>query len=134
MVTQQITKFKVEVTDVLNDGFIGKNEDLKRDTRIQDKSLLENKFSSGDKLAITIDVIDEKDVKKDKNGKEFYVAINQFSGNGFYTKAVKEYDNWKRIFLYEARGMLMFPDDEWERLEINDIIKVSIKKANGKNK
>ena len=128
MVTQLKASFRVNVTDVLDNGFIGKSEESKRNARIQDKSLLNNNFKDGDHLIITIEVIDVGDVKNDKPNSEFYVAINEFATNGgFYTKAIKEYENWKRAFLYEERGMIIFPNDDWERFEVNDIIKVIIK-------
>ena len=130
MVTQLTTSFKVEIIEVLKDGFIGKNVDWKGELRIQDKSLQKNNFFNKDQLTVTIDVIEEDDVKEDKNGKEFCVAVNEFSGNGFYTKAVKEYENrLKRVFWFEERGMIMFPNDEWDDFEMNDIIRVSIKKG-----
>ena len=127
MATQLIILFKVEIIDVLNNGFIGKDYNSKK-ARIQDTSLFDNEFIEGQRLLVTIEVIDGNDVKEDKRGKEFYVAINEFTNNGFYTKAVKEYEGLKRVFWYEERGMIMFPNDDWEKFEINDIIKVSIKR------
>jgi len=130
MVTQLTTSFKVEIIEVLDNGFIGKDTDSGKNIRVQDVSLLENNFSTGDRLKLTIDVIEEEDVKEDKRGKEFYVVVNEFRGGGFYTRAVKEYENrFKRVFLFEERGMIMFPNDEWGRFEVNDIIKIMIKKA-----
>jgi len=128
MVTQLTTSFKVEIIDALNNGFIGKSSDFKKELRIQDKSLLKNNFSNGDNLIVTIEVIEEEDVREDKNGTEFYAAVNEFTGNGFYIKAIKEYENrLLRVFLFEQRGMIMFPNDDWNDFEVNDIIKVTIK-------
>ena len=132
MATQLITSFKVEIIDVLNNGFIGKDYNSKK-ARIQDTSLFGNDFIEGQRLLVAIEVIDENDVKEDKKEKEFYVAINEFTNYGFYTKAVKEYEGLKRVFWYEERGMIMFPNDDWERFEVNDIIKVSIKKYERNN-
>ena len=129
METQLTPSFNIEIIDTLNNGFIGKDNNFKRRLRIQDTSLKGHNFSNGDKLKITIELIEEEDIKEDKKGKEFYVAINEFANNGFYTKAIKEYENrFKRVFLFEERGMIIFPNDDWERFEVGDVIRVSIKK------
>ncbi|MEK0369307.1 MAG: hypothetical protein QQN62_06880 [Nitrosopumilus sp.] len=129
MVTPLTISFKVEIIDVLNNGFIGTSKDFKKKARIQDKSLTNNNLSNGDNIEVKIEVIDESDVGTD-NSNEFYVAINEFATNGgFYTKAIKEYENrFKRAFWFEERGMIIFPNEDWERFEVNDIIKVSIKR------
>ncbi len=130
MVTQLKASFKVKIIDVLDNGFIGKDNGFKKKLRVQDTSLKGDAFFEDEELTVTIEVIDEKDVKEDKPNKEFYVAINEFATNGgFYTKAIKEYENrLKRVLLFEERGMIIFPNDEWESFEVNDIIKVSIRK------
>lgn len=129
MITPQIIiSFELEIIDVLNDGFIG--TELKKESRISDKfALSNNSFKIGDSVQIKISVINEEDIKKDKQGKEFYCVINELTNNGLYTKSYDEnVSRFKRRFWYESRGMITFPREEFNRFEVGDILKVEIKK------
>lgn len=127
MATELISSTRLKIVDVVGDGFFGINQNNNK-ALVKDKFALKNNgYKIGDVVEVNIELVDEKDVRKEKKGKEFYCAINDFTNNGFYTKNYKEYENWKRLFLYESRGMMTFLND-YNRFNLNDIIKVKIRR------
>lgn len=135
METPQITiLFELKITDVLSDGFIGTDVGttklFKKKSLIKDKfALRENNFKKDDIVKIKISTIDESKIKEDKKGKEFYCVIFELTNSGFYTKKYDENENrFSRIFLYEARGMITFTKEEFERFDVGDIIKIEVRK------
>jgi len=130
METKLIIKFQLEITNVLKDGFIGKEvkEGLfRKDARLQDKFALTKGFNEGDIVWVTIETINENEIGED-NPRIFYRLINELTFYGFFTKIyTKKEDIFKRFFKFEETGMIILFDEE-DRFELGDIVKISVRK------
>ncbi len=135
METKLIIRFQLEITNVLKDGFIGKEVKLgwfRKEARLQDKFTLTNGFKEGDIIWVTIETINENEIKEDKKSSPitFYRLINELTFYGFFTKLyTKNEDIFKRFFKFEETGMVILFDKE-DRFEVGDILKISVKNGN----
>ena len=133
METKLIINFQLEITNVLKDGFIGKEVKsglFRKDARLQDKYISVEGFKDGGIIQVTIETINEDEIKKDRksNPKVFYRIINQLTFYGFFTKLfTKKEDRFKRFFKFEETGLVILFNEE-DRFEIGDIVKISVKK------
>ena len=133
METKLIINFQLEITNVLKDGFIGKEVKsglFRKDARLQDKYISVEGFKDGGIIQVTIETINEDEIKKDRksNPKVFYRIINQLTFYGFFTKLfIKKEDRFKRFFKFEETGLVILFNEE-DRFEIGDIVKISVKK------
>lgn len=126
-----IIRFQLEITNVLKDGFIGKEIKsglFRKDARLQDKFALTNGFKEGDIVQVIVETINENEISKDKiNPRIFYRLINELTFYGFFTKLyTKKEDIFKRFFKFEETGMVILFDEE-DRFETGDILKISVK-------
>lgn len=132
METKLTIKFQLEITNVLKDGFIGKEVKsglFRKEARLQDKFALTNGFKNGDIVQVTIETINENEIAEDKiSPRIFYRLINELTFYGFFTKLyTKNEDIFKRFFKFEETGMIILFDEE-DRFEIGDILKISVRK------
>ena len=133
METKLIINFQLEITNVLKDGFIGKEVKsglFRKDARLQDKYISVEGFKDGGIIQVTIETINEDEIKKlrKSNPKVFYRIINQLTFYGFFTKLfTKKEDRFKRFFKFEETGLVILFNEE-DRFEIGDIVKISVKK------
>ena len=120
--------FKIKITDIINNGFIGTSPNTKKVFRLQDKSLNGHKFKVNQVLDISIVDISKEEIGNDINGKKFYCVVNEFTNNGFYTKTFDENESiFKRAWRFDERGMFTFPKGFEDEIEYGDILKVEIK-------
>lgn len=126
-------QFRLKIRRILIDGFEGIDTEqkqlFKQESTIRDKfALKDTRLKVGDDIIVTIEVITKDNIKEDRKDKEFYCVVNELTNNGFYTKRYDENINrFKRVFWYESRGMITFTEEKYERFEVGDILKISLR-------
>ena len=133
-IPQVTVPFQLKITNIFGDGFQGVDLDstglFRKTSMVKDKfALKDNNFKEKDIVEVKITTINEEDIREDKQGKEFYCVVYELTNYGFYTKHYKEYESkFKREFFYNARGMITFTKEEYQRFDVGDILKVAVKR------
>ena len=133
-IPQVTVTFRLRITNISGDGFTGVDLDseglFRKTAMVKDKyALKDNDFEEGEVVEVMITTINEDDIRAEKKGREFYCVVYELTNYGFYTKDYKEYESrFKREFFYNARGMITFTKEEYQRFDVGDILRVKVRK------
>ena len=135
MIETKVTiSFQMEITNVLNIGFIGgeikKTGIFRKEARLQDKLALGKGLKEGDIVTVTIETIEEDEIGNDKEGNPtvFYRLINELTFFGFFTKSyTSKGERFKRFFKFEETGMVTLFEEQ-ERFEVGDMLRITVQK------